>query len=205
MAMAVTILGTIYVSVMFILCFFRRYRRFAVWTGVLAIVITLTAAAFAGHKLDVEAKEAGYKGAEDKRHAERAGITDPEIWDKQREKFLAEWAKEEKLKEAQEKETADASCKSDFNCWTNRFNRRAVKECTPSIEKTAKNSFEWTDSFTEPKFPRALIRDNGTITYAGDEIKMQNGFGAWIIMTYECDFDTASETALAVRVFPGQL
>ena len=31
-------------------------------------------------------------------------------------------------------------------------------------------------------------RKTGTVTYIGDQIKFQNGFGAWIQHTYQCEF-----------------
>ncbi|WP_222019512.1 hypothetical protein [Rhizobium laguerreae] len=198
---------------MCILCFFKRYRKFAAWTGFLALALTIVALGIVGTELDAKAREAGYKNAEDHLNAQRAGILDPARWNKQRETFVKKWAAEEKQKEAaaegkinQQQAQADASCRKDFNCWSNRFNRAATKVCAPQIEQAAKNNFEWTDSLAEPKFPRASIAENGaTITYVGDAIKMQNGFGGWIIMTYECDFDTAAGKAVAVRVNPGQL
>jgi len=31
------------------------------------------------------------------------------------------------------------------------------------------------------------MKSEGIVTTIGDKIKMQNGFGAWQHMTYECD------------------
>ncbi|TBC51043.1 hypothetical protein [Rhizobium ruizarguesonis] len=213
MWIGITILGILYVLAMVFLALFKRCRKFALWTGLVAVAVTLTSMTVTGSQLSAEAKAAGYESVDDQRNAQRAGITDPVIWRSQREAYLKTWAAETKQKEAaakaakdQESAQADAICRKDFNCWSNKFNRAATKACAPQVERAAKNNFEWTDSFTAPKFPRAAIDDNGaSITYVGDAIKMQNGFGAWIIMTYECDFDTAAGSAVAVRVNPGQL
>ncbi|NZD64924.1 hypothetical protein HX900_28010 [Rhizobium sp. WYCCWR 11290] len=213
MLVSISILGILYVMAMVFLALFKRCRKFALWTGLVAVAVTLTAMTITGSRINADARAAGYDSADDQRDAQRAGITDPAMWRAQREAHLKTWAAEKKQKGAavkemkdQESAQADAICHKDFNCWSNKFNRAATKVCAPQVERAAKNNFEWTDSFTSPKFPRATINDNGaSITYVGDAIKMQNGFGAWIIMTYECDFDTKASRAIAVRVNPGQL
>ncbi|WP_051447541.1 hypothetical protein [Rhizobium leguminosarum] len=213
MLVSISILGILYVMAMVFLALFKRCRKFALWTGLVAVAVTLTAMTVTGSQINADARAAGYDSADDQRNATRAGITDPAIWRSQREAYLRTWAAEKAQKEAaakatkdQESAQADATCRKDFNCWSNKFNRAATKACSPQVERAAKNNFEWTDSFTAPKFPRASINDNGaSITYVGDAIKMQNGFGAWVIMTYECDFDTVAGSAVAIRVNPGQL
>ena len=83
----------------------------------------------------------------------------------------------------------------------------AIFWCQDPIEKLAKNRAEWTDSHWHLKFNRFRWKDErqGVITYIGDKIKFQNGFGAWIFHTYECDYDTQNEMTLAVRAQPGRL
>jgi hypothetical protein len=213
MWVGISILGIFYVMAMMFLALFKRCRKFALWTGLAAVGVILTSLTVIGSQINADARAAGYDSVDDQRDAQRAGITDPALWHSKREAYLKIWAAEKKQQEAaakaakdQESAQADAICREDFNCWSNKFNRAATKACAPQVERAAKNNFEWTDSFTAPKFPRAAINDNGaSITYVGDAIKMQNGFGAWIIMTYECDFDTAAGSAVAVRVNPGQL
>jgi hypothetical protein len=79
--------------------------------------------------------------------------------------------------------------------------------CKGPVERLAKNNFEWTDGLLEPKFShyRWKNQSTGIITYIGDKIKFQNGFGAWIFHTYECDLDASGETVLEVRAQPGRL
>lgn len=83
----------------------------------------------------------------------------------------------------------------------------AAAKCLPLIERQAKFDFEWTDGWIEPKFSRYRWRDQptGALTYLGDRIKFQNGFGAWTHHTYECDFQPSNESVLDVRVAPGRL
>ncbi|MBM7048372.1 hypothetical protein [Rhizobium lusitanum] len=213
MAFALATVGMIYCIGMVVLLPFKRTRKFAFRTGLLAAIVTIPAMIIGGVQLNEDAQKAGFRNLEDKANAEKAGIADAKIWNERRVDFLSKWSAEERQKEADAKRTqadqqrnSDAACKADFNCWTNKFQHAATNACSPRIERLAKNNFEWTDSFTSPKFPRAVIAPNGEmITYAGDKMKMQNAFTAWTIVTYECDFDTQSGIAVAVRANPGQL
>ena len=46
--------------------------------------------------------------------------------------------------------------------------------------------------------------DCSMITYRGDKIKFQNGFGAWSWYIYECDYDLKNEKVIDVRAEPGR-
>lgn len=98
-------------------------------------------------------------------------------------------------------------CTSDLDCYASKYQGQAGKDCRRSIEKMARNNFEWTNGTFEPILPRAvwLNKSRKLITYVGDRIKFQNGFGAWIIHTYECDYSPEDRRVLAVRASPGQL
>ncbi|OAP47638.1 hypothetical protein ATC00_22530 [Sinorhizobium americanum] len=104
-------------------------------------------------------------------------------------------------------EREEAECAANLDCWASKWQIRAGSDCQEPIQRLAKNNFEWTDSWAEPKLPRALWLNQSqkTVTYVGDKIKFQNGFGAWSIHTYECDYDPTTRTVLSVRVKPGQL
>lgn len=52
---------------------------------------------------------------------------------------------------------------------------------------------------------RWLDEKAGTLTYIGDKIQFQNGFGAWQTHIYECDYNPATESALSVSARPGRL
>jgi hypothetical protein len=83
----------------------------------------------------------------------------------------------------------------------------ATVRCRPWVERLAKNDFEWTDGRLEPKFSHYQWKDQkaGVVTYVGDKIKYQNGFGAWVHHIYECDLDARGEQVLDVRAQPGRL
>ena len=104
-------------------------------------------------------------------------------------------------------EVSDTACQEDLQCWGDRHNIAAAFECDDYVEELAKYSHRWTDGFLETKFPRFRWknRSTGELTYIGDSIQFQNGFGAFEHYRYECDFDPWSETVLAVRARPGRL
>jgi hypothetical protein len=82
-----------------------------------------------------------------------------------------------------------------------------VVYCAPEIERQAQYDVKWTDGFLRLKFEgyRWLDQAKHSITYVGDRVMFQNGFGAWSPMIYECDLSGDGKTVLAVRVEPGRL
>lgn len=102
---------------------------------------------------------------------------------------------------------SDAECRKTLQCWAERHNATAAVRCSPLVERLAKNNFEWTDGILEPKFSHYRWKNQATgeVTYLGDKIKYQNGFGAWIFHTYECDLDGTGERVTDVRASPGRL
>lgn len=113
----------------------------------------------------------------------------------------------EQAQAAAEKLAKQQECKKDLQCWGDEAAVSGTYDCTQLIERMAKHDFEWTDGMLEPKFSHYRWRDPeaGTITLIGDKIKMQNGFGAWTHMTYECDFNPISDGVVDVRVAEGRL
>lgn len=65
----------------------------------------------------------------------------------------------------------------------------ALTSCKPHIERLAENDFEWTGWTTFQQYQ--WRQKPNVVTFLGDEIKYQNGLGAWIRHSYECDFDVA--------------
>lgn len=104
-------------------------------------------------------------------------------------------------------EVQDRLCRGNLDCWAGKWRSEAGFDCQRPIELLARNNFEWTDGFLEPKLTKAgwLSEAAGTLRFFGSAIKFQNGFGAWIIHTYECDYDPESGTVLGVNAYPGQL
>ena len=43
------------------------------------------------------------------------------------------------------------------------------------------------------------------VTYVGDKIKFQNGFGAWVLSVYECDYNIPARIVLDVRAAAGRV
>lgn len=100
-----------------------------------------------------------------------------------------------------------AACKADLSCWGDKYNAAVGIYCDEDVERLANYSFEWTDGWLEPKFShfRWMDKEKGWVTYIGDKIKFQNGYGAWQNAIYECDFAPETNMVLGVRAEPGML
>lgn len=150
------------------------------------------AAAEAKAKADAEAKARAEAEAEAKAKADAAA------------KAKAE-ADEQSKKAAEAVE--DAKCKTDLQCWGDKNLIYASVACEKVIPRLAKYTYEWTDGWLDMRLSRWRWDDKeaGTLTYLGDKIKFQNGFGAWQDMIYQCDYDPATKTVLDVRASAGRL
>jgi len=106
-----------------------------------------------------------------------------------------------------EREIENEKCKKDLQCWGSKSSFRAISASKKRIENHAKYDFKWTDGWLEPKFSRLKWKNKKKliITYVGDKIQFQNGFGAYQNHIYEVDFDTLNEKLLGIRVYPGRL
>jgi hypothetical protein len=101
----------------------------------------------------------------------------------------------------------DATCRKDLQCWGDKYSISVGVSCKDSVVKLASYTARWTDGTFEAKFShfRWLNKEQGTLTFIGDKIEFQNGFGAYQKHIYECDFDPAGDQVLAVRTCPGRL
>lgn len=102
---------------------------------------------------------------------------------------------------------SDEECAKTLQCLADKHAIDAIVACQPIIERKANFDFKWTDGMTSgPKFDlyKWANKDKGIITYAGDKIKFQNGFGAWSPMKYVCNFDTNTGKALQATAAPGR-
>lgn len=101
----------------------------------------------------------------------------------------------------------DSECIKTLQCWGDKHNIAAAVHCEEPVEKLAKYTARWTDGAFEPKFThfRWLEETEGIVTYIGDKIEFQNGFGAWQAHVYECDYNPKTERVLDVRARPGRL
>ena len=102
---------------------------------------------------------------------------------------------------------ADDACKADVNCYGPENRVAAGIYCKDFIQKLGKYSFRWTDGALESKFSKVdwLNKDKATLSFFGDKIEFQNGFGAYQPAAYQCDFDPATNTVLGVRAAPGHV
>lgn len=69
--------------------------------------------------------------------------------------------------------------------------------CRHAVERLAAWDYDWTSYGDSKRFPEVTVADN-KIIYAGNAIKMQNGFGAWKQVGYVCEYDTIKKQAFAV-------
>jgi hypothetical protein len=153
-----------------------------------------------------------YLVAEEKRRADLAAAEET-----RRRQEMAQQAEAEERRKKQEaaQKVADAAralaeaatCAKDLHCLGEKYFPDATVACTPLVERIAKNNFEWIDKWYETKFSHYRWKDRpvAVITYLGDKIKYQNGFGAWTLSIYECDFDTKTKTVVDVRAMAGRL
>ncbi|MEJ1463353.1 MAG: hypothetical protein RPU15_08760 [Candidatus Sedimenticola sp. (ex Thyasira tokunagai)] len=119
-------------------------------------------------------------------------------------------AKDERVAKQKERSRLRAEkCRRDLGCWAQKYVFTASRYCQGSIERLAKYDFQWTDGggIFDSKFTHFRWKDKSdlTVTYLGDKLKLQNGFGAWQYHKYECDYDPQAKSILAVRVSPGRL
>lgn len=96
----------------------------------------------------------------------------------------------------------DAECRKNIDCWTTRNELAAADACTKAIEAKAQYQAEWQDGLFGGKFSSArwAARDHGHLTFIGDSVKFQNGYGAWQKMSYQCDYNPDTGKVLEVRV-----
>lgn len=101
----------------------------------------------------------------------------------------------------------DGECRQDLDCWAKRHEAAAMTDCQRQIDRRAKYDTRWDSGWLTPMFTRInwSNRDAGRLTYIGDKVKFQNGFGAWAPMIYACDYDPEAKAVLDVRVREGRL
>lgn len=127
------------------------------------------------------------------------------IW--QWQQFQTRMSDPEFIKENQERQAREkANCKKDLQCWAAKYEGELIGPCKRLIEKNAKYSAKWAEDWG-PKFSMYRWQDQaqGAITYIGDKVQFQNGFGAWQNMIYECDFNPDQNTITGIRIQPGRL
>ena len=101
----------------------------------------------------------------------------------------------------------DMICRMDLQCWGDQHSVEATFGCQDHVESLARYTYEWNDGFLESKFShfRWSDRANGVVTYMGDKILFQNGYGAWVPHRYWCDYDALNKQVLHVRAEAGRM
>lgn len=189
------ILAPVAALVFAVLSLFRRTRRLGGWG-----LLVSAAFIFAGPMLnelaaDAEARAVGFLSAADYTMAREEGIRDPHQWAAMRSEATT-----------RRKIDADAACVADFDCWANRHMRDANKACAPQIEQWAQYDFTWETTHPEARYTRAIMHNNGKqVSYLGDAIKFQNGFGNWVRASYSCTFEVATKAVVKLTVSEGRL
>ncbi len=109
---------------------------------------------------------------------------------------LASWGKPT---DKEKEESKEKRCRQDIQCWGDKHSLAATFACQPLIEARAKYDYKWTDGWFGAKLQRFRWKDRkvGSVSYTGDQIKFQNGFGAWQKVTYWCDYNPKTKKASA--------
>lgn len=181
-----------------------------------AFVIFGVATSLTAGKNETKAKELGFASASDYQKAKALSLDAAGYERHKLELAAAEKKKQEEVKAAEEarklaekaaEEKKAAECKSDLQCWTDKYYFDASVLCKAVIESMAKYDYEWTDGITTPTFKKIAWADKkkGTVTYFGDEVKMQNGFGNFLRQRYACKFDPTAKTVLDVKIEAGRI
>lgn len=100
------------------------------------------------------------------------------------------------------KRAEQARCDADDACFSKPYEAEARQQCKPVIEAYARYDHEWTDGFGGPStfFSAYVDRNAGTIRFTGNQLKLQNGFGAWRRYRYECLFDYRKNRVVTAEV-----
>lgn len=100
----------------------------------------------------------------------------------------------------------EAACRQDVQCWGKKHVEDAAAECRAPIQRHAKYDYEW-QTGTIGRFIRAYWhnKETGQLVYVGDQLKLQNGLGAWVRAHYSCTYDPGTNTVLQVEVGEGLL
>lgn len=113
--------------------------------------------------------------------------------------------KEARFLEKEEAERAEMQAHLNDAGWlVDKFNYQASSACRPQIERLAKYGFEWVDGWLESKFQSFIAGtvSPGVFIITGDKAKFQNGFGAWQMMVYQCEYDAVNKKVVSVSAFP---
>ena len=97
---------------------------------------------------------------------------------------------------------ADKKCRQNVNCWGRKHIVEATVLCQKLVENRSLYIYEWTDGWIGGKLENWVWENkvDGTIRYWGDNVRFQNGFGAWQQMTYFCVYNPVLKSARLTEI-----
>lgn len=100
-----------------------------------------------------------------------------------------------------------ARCRHDLQCWAEQSLPEATVYCTSAVEHQASYNSKWVDGLFDSKLSgyRWADKRKGTITYVGDQVEFENGFGAWVRMSYACTYDPTAKRVTDIKMMQGRL
>lgn len=99
-------------------------------------------------------------------------------------------------------------CANEQECMVSRLTIPAQVACREAIARHARYDVRWEGGMLgEDMFVRAGWSDETktAITFAGDAVSLQNGFGAFSRVTYFCTVNTLSKAVTGLKVIQGRL
>lgn len=105
-----------------------------------------------------------------------------------------------------ERKKQEEICEKDRQCRLEKYSFAAKSACQVVVEKLPKYEYEWVDGLMDQKFSEVRWSDfdAGIILVAGDKIKFQNGFGAYLNHRYGCEINVSTGEFLDVFAEPGR-
>jgi len=110
--------------------------------------------------------------------------------------------------EAEPTEVATANCGDERECAVEALRIPATVACRAAIERRAQYDVRWEDGLLgEETFTRAGWADatKTSLTFAGDAVSFQNGFGAFARVSYFCTVDRLSKAVVDLQISRGPL
>lgn len=123
--------------------------------------------------------------------------------------LFATWIADTGPRPAQPSERAAVAKPDNRLAWMNdKRQLNAWHGCRSAIESRLRYDFDWlfgsatTPGKLEGYGTRRVDFANYTITYSGNRLKAQNGFGAWMQMRYGCKWNSRQNTVEVLYIEP---
>ena len=160
-------------------------------------------AGFENAELYEQFRAGGFHDVEEFQAAQGLGIEDADEYRRAKDAGVKSKEDLREHRAAQEKQ----DCMENLRCWAQRNISFAVGPCENAVQRLAKYQIEWTVGWLGSKFTHFQWYDKKKkqVTYIGDKVKFQNGFGAWQHYAYQCAFDTEKREVIEVSAEPGRL